>query len=94
MRACSVFGAEGHLHPAACAPLEGQGLPDPSPGAGALPEATLGSGGLTALKPRTTASQALLPAPAKEESEFPASWKEALGTASFNPEDRDAGVQC
>ena len=34
------------------------------------------------------------PGPAKEESEFPASWKKALGTAAFNAEDGDAGAQC
>lgn len=51
MRGCSLFGAEGHLHPAAHVPLGGHGPPDLSPGAGALPEAMLGSGGLTALRP-------------------------------------------
>lgn len=49
MRGCSVFRAEGHLQPAARVPLGGHGPPDPSPWG--LPEATLGSGGLAALRP-------------------------------------------
>lgn len=74
MRGCSVFRAEGHLHPATRVPLGGHGPPDPSPRGRRSAQSFTGlweSRCPETLQPGTTSS--LLLAPAEEESEFPAS---------------------